>query len=429
MNRKNAPKINPIGNVDFLLPEKWKLSNGVEVWELNAGSQELVKIDFIFEAGTFFQTQNLVAGLTNAFLNQGSKNYSAQDIAEAFDFRGAYLQLSADQHFGTVSVLTLNKYIEEILKVTADVILHPIFPEKELATQIKKKKQQFVIENSKVKTLAQKKYSQVVFGEKHGYSNTNRFEDYDLLRQEMLKSFHQKFYGANNCKVLLAGKTSAKIRDLLETYFGENNWPKQAAINEHINVQIESSMKRSFFVEKADALQSAIRMGSLMPNRNHSDFHGLNVLTTLLGGYFGSRLMANIREDKGYTYGVGAYIYSLPEAAYLSISTEVGTEVTQQALHEIYREIEILQNELVAENELEIVRNYLLGENLRSFDGVFAMSSSLRTLIEMGLDYQHFSDFITKVRSIDTREIQRLAQVYLKKESLKEVVSGKTNPW
>jgi predicted Zn-dependent peptidase len=424
LDRKNSPIVGDIANVDYLLPEKWSLSNGLKVWGFNVGSQELVKIDFIFEAGAWYQSANLIAGLTNAFMNQGSVSYSAQQIAEAFDSRGAYLQLTVDQQLADVTVLTLNKHLEAILQVVADVIKNPVFPQKEVKSQIGKKKQQFIVENNKVKTLAQKKFTQVLYGREHPYANTNAFEDYDLLTHEQFIAFHRDYYVADNCKVIVAGKYDDMLKNLLEKYFGGEEWKRKEAIPPR-TFDVNPSSEHQHFVEKSDALQSAIRIGCIVPNRNHSDFHGLNVLVTILGGYFGSRLMTNVREDKGYTYGIGAGVYSLPNSSYLSISTEVGSDVYEAALKEIYYEIERLQSELVGEEELGNVRNYLLGESLRSFDGVFALSESLKTLIEADLDYSHYEQFVDVVRTITPGEIRDLALKYFNRESLFEIIAGK----
>lgn len=424
VNRKIAPQANQIKTLDFLYPEKLTLSNGIEIHGLNAGSQELVKVDLIFEAGTWYQSKNLIAGLTNAFMNQGSKNYTAQEIAEAFDSKGAYLQLSADQQFGNVSFLTLNKHLDAILKIVSDVIRNPIFPEKEIKAQLAKKKQQFIIENNKVKTLAQKKFSTVLLGEKHPYSNSNKFEDYDALTIDDFKDFHSKHYTPNTCKIVLAGKYNSSVINALEKYFGINSWTKDQQVFD-FNHTIYSSEKFKHKVIKDDAVQSAIRMGMFMPNRKDTDFHALNVLVTIFGGYFGSRLMMNIREDKGYTYGIGAGIYTWPKASYLSISTEVGTDVTDFALSEIYKEMEILKTDKVSDSELSMVKNYLLGEHLRSFDGVFAMSNSLRTLIEAGVWYDHFDTFVAVVNEISANDLIQLANKYFKIESTYEIVAGK----
>jgi predicted Zn-dependent peptidase len=423
INRKSEPEVNNLFDINYLLPERWKLKNDIEVWGINAGSQELVKIDFMFDAGTWYQAKNLVAGMTNMFLNQGTKRYSAQQIAEIFDFRGAYLQLSADQQFGNVTILTLNKYLPEILDVTADIIKRPVFPEKEVKTQLAKKRQTFIIENNKVKTMAQKKFSRVLFGHHHPYANTNVIDDYEKISRADFVDFHAKQYTSANCKIIVAGLYNDSLKKWLDTYFGGDSWGDTGTLAQP-EYKIEPSKQRVHFVEKDDALQSAIRMGRLFPNRNHPDFYGLNILVTLLGGFFGSRLMMNIREDKGYTYGIGAGIFTQPKAAYLTLMTEVGADVCRPALDEIYKEIEKLQNELVPAHELETVRNYLLGETLRSFDGIFAMSGSLKTLVEAGLDYSHYDNFVKAIRAIRAEELMQLAQKYLQKNDIYEVVAG-----
>jgi predicted Zn-dependent peptidase len=421
LNRSQIPEIKEISKIDFILPEKWQLSNGVPVWGLKAGSQELVKIDFIFDAGSWYQTQNLVAGLANSFMNLGSKNFSAQEIAETFDFRGAYLQLTADQQFGNVSVLTLTKYLDEILNVTADIIKNPSFPEKEVMTHLAKRKQQFIIENNKVKTLALKKFTQALFGEHHPYSNTNSVADFDNLTRDKLVDFHASTYRLDHCRIVVAGNYDDTLKALLNRYFGNTEISFKNGEPIH---SIHPFSKRKHLVEKADAVQSAIRIGKQVANRNHPDFHGLTVLTTILGGYFGSRLMTNIREDKGYTYGIGASIVTFPHAAYFTVTTEVGTDVCRQAIDEIYAEIQKLIDEPVSDEELGTVRNYLLGDMLRSFDGVFALSNSLKTLVELELDYSHYEQYIDEIKNITPVRLQQLAATYFIHDQLYEIVAG-----
>lgn len=423
LDRTIQPEINDIESVKYLLPEQWQLGNGINVWGLNGGSQELVKIDFIFEAGTWYQPANLVAGLSNAFMNQGSLNYSAQEIAEIFDAKGAYLTLNADQQFGSVSILTLNKYFAEIMKVTADVIKNPVFPQKEISTQIAKKKQQFIVENNKVKVLAQKRFSQVLFGESHAYANTNKASDYSNLKREHLVDFHRKHYIANNCRIIVAGLYNGEVKDALEHYFGDQSSMEGIGPSQRDNL-IQSASVREHFVKKAGSLQSAMRVGRLVPNRTHPDYNGLSILATILGGYFGSRLMMNIREEKGYTYGIGAGIFSMKNAAFFSVSTEVGTEFCRPTLDEIYAELKRMCDEPVPAHELDTVKRYLFGETYRSFDGVFAMSNSLRALVEADLDYSHYDGFIDKLKTITPAELQELACKYLNPADMFQVVAG-----
>jgi predicted Zn-dependent peptidase len=423
IDRTIAPLSHPVELAEFIEPEIHRLDNGITVYAINAGSQELAKIELIFDAGSCYQDHNFVAGLSNAFMGQGSALYSAQEIAETFDSRGAYLNFSADQHFGTVNILTLNKHLEAILDVAADVVKRPTFPEMEVNAQIAKRKQQFVVENSKVKILAQKAFSKALFGDAHPYANTNSIEDFDLLSPGLFRQFHQQHYTAKRCRIVVAGLLNGHTIALLNRYFGGNDWGTSDGATSRGFVVAPSPSKK-IWVERPDSMQSAIRVGALMPNRSHPDFFGLSILTTLFGGYFGSRLMANIREDKGYTYGIGASVVAFPNEAYLTVSSEVGKDVCRAALDEVYHEMVRLQDEPVPDGELEPVRAYLLGEFLRSFDGIFALSGSFRTLLEVGLDYSHYLNYLDTLKTITSAELQSLAQKYYSPGDMFEVVAG-----
>jgi predicted Zn-dependent peptidase len=162
-----------------------------------------------------------------------------------------------------------------------------------------------------------------------------------------------------------------------------------------------------------------------MPNKLHPDHHKLQVFNTILGGYFGSRLMTNIREDKGYTYGIGSGIISLQNSGYFFISTEVGADVTKDALAEIYKEIELLRTEEVSLEELDLVKNYMLGHFLKSCDGAFNMASLFESVDSFGLDYSFYDEYINTIKTITPKTIKELGVKYFKKSDLKEVVVGK----
>ena len=188
----------------------------------------------------------------------------------------------------------------------------------------------------------------------------------------------------------------------------------------HLNAY--TSKKVSFiYIEKENALQSAIRIGRIFPNKTHHDYFGLKILNTVLGGYFGSRLMKNIREDKGYTYGIGSGILSLKESGYFFISTEVGSDVTQLALNEIYKEIETIRTTPIPQEELDLVKNYLLGQLLSSCDGPFSMAAMFENANEYGLDYTHYNNYIACIKEISPTTLLELAVKYLNKSDLKEL--------
>lgn len=422
VNRTIPPKVNPIEQVDIIKAQKHVLSNGIPVYYINAGSQDVVKVDFIFEAGTWFQPHNLVASISNSMLEEGSVNFTAAEIAERFDFYGAYLQLMVDQSYGYVNIISLGKYLPDILDITENIIKHPVFPEYELEVMIDKNKQKFLLENEKVKTLCQKKFTQVLFGTAHPYAIKNKLKDFDAINREMLEAFYKSYYHSGNCRIIMAGKVDDSVLQMLEDRFGGNDW--KGEMHKQLEFAITPSPHKYHFVEKANGMQSAIRVGKPWVDKSHPDFHALSVLVTILGGYFGSRLMANIREEKGYTYGIGSFVLPLKYATYLIISTEVGNEYVEPTLKEITNELTRLQDELISVDELETVKSYLLGEFLRDFDGPFALSGSFKAINDFSLDYSFYENYLATLRTISAEEIKRLAQQYLDPEDFYTVVAG-----
>ena len=422
LNRTIPPVINPIAHIDIVKAEKRLLSNGIPVHFVNAGTQDVVKIDFIFEAGTWFQTSNMVASICNSMLEEGSVRFSASEIAEKFDFYGAHLQLSVDQNQGFVNVITLGKHLPAILIILEDLIKHSVFPEHELDVLIAKNKQKWLLENEKVRTLCQKKFTQVLFGNAHPYAINNILEDFDRIIHGDLLNFYHSYYHSGNCQIIVAGKVDESVLKELNDRFGGSDWQHEPV--KMPEYAIFSSTEKQHHVEKADGLQSAIRVGKFWVTKSHPDHYALSILTTILGGYFGSRLMTNIREEKGYTYGIGSYVLNFKRASYLVISTEVGNEYIEPTLTEIAAEMKRLQDELVSENELETVKSYLLGEFLRDFDGPFALAGSFKAISDFGLDYSFYDEYLNILRGITSERLMQLAKQYLNPEDFYTVVAG-----
>ncbi len=423
INRKIKPEIKPVDRIDLYEPEKITLDNGIPVYLINTGTQELIKVDFIFNAGKWYEEQLLLASFTNNMLKEGTKKYSSQEIAEKIDFYGAHFETSAGNDIATVSLYTLNKYLEEVMGVVEEAIKNPVFPEKELATFVQNKKQEFLINNEKVRHVARRMFNKQIFGAQHPYGKTAVVEDFDKITTEALADFHKKHYSSSGCKIIVSGKIPGNLFSVLNRYFGDGSAIRTETNNLNAKIPTEPESKKEH-IKKENAVQSAIRIGRPLFNKTHPDFLKLKVVNAILGGYFGSRLMTNIREDKGYTYGIGSAIVSLHNTGYFFIASEVGSDVTDLAIKEVYNEIEKLQQEKVGDEELNLVRNYLLGSMLRNFDGPFYIADSFKSVLEYGLDNGYFQKYIDTVRSITPDEIRNLAQQYFDKKDLFELVVG-----
>jgi len=421
LNRQQAPDFKQVSTINFIQPEKKALDNGVPVFTIYSGEQDLVRIEFIFENVNWKLEKPLQAIAVSALINNGTNKLTSKEIAEQIDFYGAFFQTEYVQDQSSVTLYTLNKHLKSILPIVKDVLSESQFPQQELDIYIQNQKQKLQVNLKKNDILARKEFAHALFGDT-AYGVNIQAEHYDALKREDLTEYFKAAYAPNNCTIIVSGKFDEASFNLLNDAFGKD-WEKSNAVKNNFN--FAATAKQTIYIEKPEALQSAIRIGQLAINRKHEDFSGLQILNTVLGGYFGSRLMNNIREDKGYTYGIGSGISSLQQAGYLFISTEVGADVCAAALTEIYKEIELLKNKLIGEEELSLVRNYMLGSMLGSLENVFSHADKFKNIYFSGLDYNYYTRYIEKVKTISAEELLALANKYLTTENFTEVVIGK----
>lgn len=424
LNRKLAPEFKTIDKIDIQQAVEHTLTNGIKVYTIDSGSQELTKIEFIFKAGMYYQSQPLQASAANNLMETGTKTYTANELSDNIDFFGSFFECSVEQDYASLALFSLNKYLDKSLHYVEDIIKNPVFPKDEFDIYISNKKQKHIVNSEKVNVLARRRFTELIFGEKHPYGIAVKDEDFDKLKLESVIQFYKTFYHSGNCTIIASGKLSSNLIDTLSSFFGKSDWG-QVQLIPVPNVAIDATKQQKHFIEKPDAIQSAVRVGRLLFNKKDPDYFKFQVLNTILGGYFGSRLMANIREDKGYTYGIGCGLMSLVNSGYFFISTEVGVDVTKNTLTEIYKEIKLLREELVDTEELETVRNYVLGQFLRSVDGPYSLADKFKAIWEFGLGYDYFEKYFEAVKTITPDEIRALANKYLQEKDLIELVVGK----
>lgn len=424
INRKVVPHFGEINKIEIPPHEFFNLDNSTPVYVVNAGTQDLVKIEFIFPAGPVFEGKPLLASATNVMLNEGTSKHSGAEIADMIDNYGAYFQTEHSDDHAFLSIFTLNKHLEKVLPVIAEILDESVFPEKELDIFKKNSIQRLSVNNEKVEFIARNHFRELLFGNNHPYGHHVTEIDYENLQRNELLNFFRSHYDLRNCKILVAGKMHKEIPVLLNQYFGKKKSNNLQAMGSLIPDSFAfKAMKKH--IEKEDSVQSAIRIGKRLFNRKHPDYHGMQILNTVLGGYFGSRLMTNIREDKGYTYGIGSGLASNLQEGFFYISSEVGQKVCSKAIHEIYYEVNRLRDSLVPAEELQLVKNFLMGSFLRSIDGPFELASRLKTLILFELEKDYYTRYTEKIKSIQPEELQTLANKYLEVDTMIELVVGK----
>ncbi|GAB1464422.1 M16 family metallopeptidase [Pedobacter sp.] len=422
LNRTVAPAFKQVNEINFIKPIVQQLKNGLPVYVVNAGEQELVRIEFIFENVNWDAQKPLQAIAVNGLINSGTKHLTAKEIAEKVDYYGAFLQTEYNADFTTITLYSLTKHLPSVLPILWSVLNESTFPQQELAIYQQNQKQKLQVSLQKNDFLARKNFANAIFGQTP-YGSDISLTDYDQLKQDDLVAYFRSAFQVQNCTVIIAGKFLAKDFEVLDTIFG-GNWQNTAPASKN-HFQFEAPAGRDLYIEKPEALQSAIRIGNLSINRTHADFPSLQILNCVLGGYFGSRLMANIREEKGYTYGIGSGIASLKHAGYFFLATEVGVDVCASALTEIEKEINILRSDLITDEEIDLVRNYMLGSLLGSLENTFSHADKFKNIHFAGLDYSYYDNYIHTVKNITAERLKAVANQYLDWNAMTRVVVGK----
>ena len=423
MNRTEAPEIKLIESVSLPQYQLLHLDNGVPVYIINEGEQEVVKLELMYKAGKWFEEKNLVADLTNRMLREGTAKHNAKAIADKFDFYGANINTGVGYETGGAVLYSLTKQIDHLLELLVEIFTESTFPDNQFETIINNKKQKFAVELKKNEFLANRNFVNALYGQNHPYGRVTEVEHFEQMTTADLKAFFKQYYNTNNLTIILSGKFDEQLIKKINQYFGGKGHGGEKA-SEQITHTIEPSAELIQHVEKADSVQSAIVLGNLSINKKHPDFLKLSVLNTVFGGYFGSRLMSNIREEKGYTYGIYSSFVSYPQGGFIEIASEVGKEVREATLNEIKYEINQLRNELIGEEELQIVKNYMSGRILRSVDGPMKFSETLKGLILYNQDVTYIQQLLKTVREVSSKELQELANKYLDYDKMYKITVG-----
>ena len=420
-DRKQVPEIVDAVNFNLRLKQadKFILDNGVEVYAVNAGAEEVLSFEWVFFAGNWYEEQNLVAATANYLLRNGTSKRTAFQINEHFEYFGSYLNRACHSETATITLHCLNKHVKELLPVVRELITDSTLPQDELDIYKQNMKQRLKVSLKKSDFVAGRLIDVYLYGEKHPYGKFSSAEDFDALTQEQLLDFYKKYYQQGKMILFVAGKLPADLATLLNQNFGD--LPNKST--EAGNIIVTPTQEKKFRITNdAEGVQGSIRIARPFPNRHHPDFMKVMTLNTVFGGFFGSRLMTNIREDKGYTYGIHSYLQNHMHDSAWMISTEAGAAVCEATIAEVYKEMKDLREELIDDDELLLVRNYLMGGILGDLDGPFQIIARWKNIILNNLSEQYFYDSINTIKTISAEELQQLARKYLQPEDFYELV-------
>ena len=425
LNRTIAPPIIDPVAFDIQLPgcKKYTLANGVEVFAVDMGTEDTLMVNWVFYAGNWFENKKAIAAATNFLLKNGTSKRTAFDINEHFEYYGSYLNRACHNETAEITLHSLSKHINELLPVVAEMVQDAAFLQEELNIYKQNAQQRLKVNLQKGEFVAGRLIDAYLFGENHPYGKYLNLEDYAEVQREEVVSFYNNYYKQGRCVIFVAGKLPKDIIDTLEKHFGHLPLKPRTGVAEIIQHPLQPAAQKKYeILNDPDGVQAAIRIARPFPNRQHPDFQKALVLNNVYGGFFGSRLMSNIREDKGYTYGIYSYLLNFTSESGWLVSTEAGRDVTPETIKEIYSEMQGLCDEPVDDEELMMTRNSMIGSILGDLDGPFQVIGRWKNMILNNVDEDYFKRSVEIIKTVTAKELQELANKYLRPEEFYELV-------
>ncbi|MCE6988524.1 pitrilysin family protein [Dyadobacter sp. CY323] len=422
LDRTIAPDFKIINTVSLPEPQTYSLDNGIALHVINIGEQPVIRLECIFEAGNWYESHIGASYFAIKMLPEGTSSLTSQEISEAFDRLGAFTEMTHTSDRIGIVVYCLSRFLPDVLPLVSELIQEATFPEKELEELRNITLQNLKVNKEKTAYLATTAFRAKLFGTDHPYGQSQEETNLVNLSEDAILEHYNKFIKNAKFTVVLAGQVEeADVKTVNETL------GKSKISSGGVNIGFKSSTSYEqveTVVERPDSVQSSIRMGRILFNRQHPDYFKMLVTNEILGGYFGSRLMKNIREEKGLTYGISSHLVTLKNAGYFMIGTDVKKEFTQQTIDEIKKEIHRLQTEMVGEEELTTVKNFMAGEFAGSLNTAFEVADRQKVLLLDGLPADFYSGYIERIHATTQADVMEMANTYLNPEVMLTVIAG-----
>jgi predicted Zn-dependent peptidase len=316
----------------------------------------------------------------------------------------------------------MTKHLPKLLPMLQEMISASVIPEKELLMQKNIASQTLKVNLEKTAYVAGLVFREQIYGAAHPYGKSLSLPLIENISQTAIQDFYQKQIQGKRFKIFFSGKFGEDEIKALNQTFGQMS--VKSIENEGKSTEIVPLKIENMLVERPGNMQSSIRLGRKLFNRSHPDFLKFLVTNTIFGGYFGSRLMKNIREDKGFTYGISSSLVPQKDGGYLVMGTDVKKEFTQQTLDEIFKEIKILQTELIDENELETAKNYMIGSFVGSLNTPFEVADRQKIILLDELPADYYENYIKNIRAVSASDVMEIANKYYNPADMCEVVVG-----
>jgi zinc protease len=423
LDRTIPPPSYSLAPFPLIEPTPINFDLGTKGYLFQADGQELIRLEWIFDNQYGITEQNWHHLATAQLLLEGTIHYSSAQIAHMIDYYGAYLIPEYSYDTTSLTLYCLRKHFVQLIPIVMEVLQNAMFPDDEILTFVRNNSQKLQVSLQKNDFVSRRMLIKTLFGSTR-YGNSPGLDDYQNLAKETIQEIYAAQFARNKCTLILAGDWAPPYLDALRKSMDEF-WTRVVPIQKPVIPVFPNLPAQEMQVEyKEGALQSAIRLGMRCLNRKHPDFPIFQLVSTLFGGYFGSRLMSNIREDKGYTYGIQASILPMRYTGLWSIATEVGVNVTQATLQEVQHELDRLHQEYVSVDELELVKNYMTGSFIGSLENVFSHADRFKNVLLSGLDNQYYYRYHNTMYALEPKDIMDFAQQHFQYDRLSKIVVG-----
>lgn len=415
------PEIKELLVPPFPKAELMVLSNGIHVYGFNGALNDVLRLDMVFDSGRWVEERPLTAEATAKLFKAGNLHRDAFSIETAIDSIGATIKASAGYHGFNISLYVMRRHLKEALELMLECFFEASFPEKELEIHKRNAIAKLKVSQEKPDFLAEMAWKEMIFGASHPYGYRLDEAYITDLQQAHLVAFFEKHIRGILPDIYVAGRyAESDLAILSEALSVLQPKPRQVEV-QHI---VQTSPEKRVHIHKPGASQVSVMSGKRLFNKQHPDYAAFVLMNTVFGGYFGSRLMLNIREDKGYTYGIYSSLQTYRYDAAFYIQTDTGKEYLSACMEEIKKECIRMQEEPVSDYELRQARNYLMGKFLTRMDGPFAQMETFKNYCIEGLNMEMFDNFASTIAQTDATTIQELAQRHLDFESFHEVIVG-----
>lgn len=425
-DRSRRPALDPVPELTLPPLEERMLDNGLRVLIMEKHDLPLVQLNLIIDAGSVRDQEGRlgVASLTADMLDEGAAGRDALALADTFEILGARFGVGGGTHQSVVSLRVPVARLAAALPVVSDIVLRPDFPAAELERLRKERLTGLLRQHDEPNAIAAVLAGSALFGKAHPYGRSGGGDEPSLRAVSVadLAAFHRQYWRPDNATLVIVGDiTPDGVRPLLEAAFG--GWERGPVAPARVAPAGQVQGRTIFLVDKPGAAQTVVRLARIGVARSTPDYYALEVMNTILGGMFTSRLMQNLRETHGYTYGASSGFDMRPAPGPWIAGAAVQTSVTGAALTEFMNELRRM-HQPIPEDEVARARSYLASGFPRAFQSVAGIAARLSDMVLHDLPPQYFNEYTGRVLSVTHADVERVARAYIDPDNLSIFLVG-----